>query len=185
MVCVECNKTWTTPEDKQASVIKQLASLLRKNPLLPPLPEFCEDGLDCGPDSSLKYPLAHCAFTNCTWCSDVLPCPKRPLAQKGCRIVQDGVWKNFEPSTVDAENCLPLCCGESSCLRFHVVHHHSQHFLNLDADREMLKNPYDDVYLEAIASIERRKMPDVGRCSFCRLPDSFCFPRHVYSTSGE
>ena len=70
-LCVNANKDWTTEQDRDAEKIMEIATLLRRNPFVPPDPsdERAErDWEDV--QSGVALPRAHCAFRGCRWVDD-------------------------------------------------------------------------------------------------------------------
>ena len=68
---VDPHKTWCTEQDQDQERICFVASLLRRNPLLPPDPADPSGETDwCDVQSGVALPRAHCGFKGCMWVND-------------------------------------------------------------------------------------------------------------------
>ena len=81
-VQVDPNKTWVTSEDRDLERIERLAHCLRCDPLLPPPLRGKHSSKSFTAVEGLNFPLVHCAFTGCSWVSDILPCNRSSINHK-------------------------------------------------------------------------------------------------------
>jgi hypothetical protein len=158
--CVEPNKYWTTLEDADIDRIELLACELRDRPLLPPCPEDPSTPWH-ETISGIAFPTCHCAFLNCDWVSDCMPCAHRS-AETSLWVGSEGRWRIYEPC-LRAESGLYACCGACTCLRQHIVDAHSDLFIRTCSLSASITNCYS-YYLEAICHKEQQTMPRVGTC---------------------
>ena len=64
-------RPWCTEQDEDQDHIWFVASLLRRNPLLPPDPADPSGEIDwCDVQSGIALPRAHCGFKGCMWVND-------------------------------------------------------------------------------------------------------------------
>ena len=118
--------TWQTLEDLEIQRIERLAQYIREDPLWPPQPSY---GMELMLQEGLNLPLVHCVFRGCTWTSDSRPCLRAysSLAESSFFTV-GGVWQKLDYKERNEES-LYYCCRKPTCLKQHIVEHHSKLFI--------------------------------------------------------
>ena len=157
-VVVEPDKHWITYEDMDNQRAQRLALHLRERPLMPPHPDDASKSWGEA-TSGISLPKYHCAFKNCTWTSTKLPCEQRSLT-KDSFIACEGAWLGNSKRD-GASASLIGCCGNSSCLREHIVQCHAD-ALRETCTADAVEEDSYDYYLEAIKIREQQAMPIVG-----------------------
>ena len=125
---------------------------------MPPQPDDASKSWDEA-ESGISLPMCHCAFKNCTWTSTTLPCEARSLTKDSFRAYES-VWVQHS-KRVGASASLIGCCGDSTCLREHIVQCHADELCETCTAGAVREDSYD-YYLEAIAIREQQSMPTVG-----------------------
>ena len=107
----------------------------------------------------MAFPRAHFAFKGCPWTSDTMPCQPRSC-HEDVWAVSDGRWYRHL-SRVEIRPGIFGCCGQSTCLREHLIQVHGK-VLDAVLPPGAVSEQSFDYYLEVIAYKEQQKMPDVG-----------------------
>ena len=155
---VDAHKYWETVEDGCMRRIEDLAAELRNRPLLPPCPHDASRPFE-DVKSAIYFPSSHCAFNNCPWVSNILPCAYRSPTSH-VWLCEEGKWVVQEKCCKGARG-IYACCGDERCLRQHIVEAHSDILFRTCGLRASIRNSYS-YYLEAIAFREQQTMPQLG-----------------------
>ena len=144
MLQTDPDRTWTTLEDEHLTAIQALRAKLRPKPLLPPPLQNCpEEMSDCM--AGVAYPATHCAFAECTWCSDAEPCVDAQQP-KDTWSVRNMHWHCSSGA----------CCGRSQdCLWAHLINEHPEAFERCPGD-------IPSAYIAALNQAEEETVPAVG-----------------------
>ena len=107
-------------------------------------------------DVCFAFPRAHCAFKGC---SDTMPCQPRSCHEDVWAVCGGSWYRHLR--RVEARPGIFGCCGDSTCLREHLI---KNHWKVLDAifPPGAVAEQIFDYYLEAVANKEQQNMPDVG-----------------------
>ena len=146
---VEKYRTWTTAEDKDRDRIEHLKLALRQRPLLPEHLRGWKAS-STQPDTGIKYPAMHCAFRNCSWCSEMSNCEDW-LETEGTWKVEGKHWRQSRG----------VCCQlEDRCLFAHLwsVHRLELQHTSGSGDPKLAFA----VYMAGIEAVELDGVPSTG-----------------------
>ena len=180
------HKTWWTEQDQDQERIEHVASLLRKNPLLPPDPADPTREIDWRDvQSGIALPRAHCGFKGCKWVDD-----KKDVWEDNLKLhVKHCHLESMQLPEQDKDDFYDFY---EAAIQWQAQH--TMPAVGVSIDRRSFRyvnDTFNDdyVYLHGICSIENAHWPSLheksGRCLSTLVGDLLSLGRRAHWSLEE